>query len=171
MPFKRSGQQPSVPAPLASARLDLVQRNVEGKEGKGEAFEVGRIEASQHVLPQVVADPGAVRQIVLNLFSNPLKLLGAGGQVIISTTLMDHGELVLRVRDTGLGMSEKEIAAALEPFSQLATSTRFGSGGADLALPLARALAQANGARFRIDSKPAGTLVEISFPSTCVWTE
>jgi signal transduction histidine kinase len=122
-------------------------------------------------LPQVVADAGAVRQIVLNLLSNPLKFLGAGGQVIISTTLMDHGELVLRVRDTGLGMSEKEIAAALEPFSQLATSTRFGSGGADLALPLARALAQANGAHFRIDSKPAGTLVEISFPSTCVWTE
>jgi signal transduction histidine kinase len=122
-------------------------------------------------LPQVVADAGAVRQIVLNLLSNRLKLLGAGGQVIISTTLMDRGELVLRVRDTGLGMSEKEIAAALEPFSQLATSTRFGSGGADLALPLARALAQANGAHFRIDSKPASTLVEISFPSTCVWTE
>ena len=57
---RRTGQQPSVPAPLASARLDLVQRNVVGKEGKGEALEVGRIESSQHVLPQVVAlSPGA----------------------------------------------------------------------------------------------------------------
>ena len=69
-------------------------------------------------------------------------------------------------------MSENEIATELEPFSQLATSTRFGSGGADLALPLTRALAQANGASFRIDSKPnTGTLIEISFPSTCLWTE
>jgi signal transduction histidine kinase len=123
-------------------------------------------------LPQVIADAASVRQIILNLLSNPLKLLGAGGQVIISTALTDRGELVLRVRDTGQRMSGKEIAAALEPFSKLATSTRFGSGGADLALPLTRALAQANGASFRIDSKStAGTLIEISFPSTCLWTE
>jgi signal transduction histidine kinase len=123
-------------------------------------------------LPQVVADARSVRQIVLNLLSSSIKFLAAGGQVIISTALTERGELVLRVRDTGPGMSENEIATELEPFSQLATSTRFGSGGADLALPLTRALAQANGASFRIDSKPnTGTLIEISFPSTCLWTE
>ena len=123
-------------------------------------------------LPLVVADAGAVRQTVLNLLSSSIKFLGAGGQVIISTALTHRGELVLRMRDTGNGMNENEIAAALEPFSNLATSTRFGSGSADLALPLARALAQANGATFQIDSKPsAGTLIEVTFPSTCLWTE
>src|SRR5205807_538368 len=80
-------------------------------------------------LPPVVVDARSIRQIVLNLLSNSIKFTGAGGQVIVSTALTDRGEAVLRVRDTGAGMSEKEIEAALEPFRQLATSTRWGSGG------------------------------------------
>ena len=61
-------------------------------------------------LPPVVADARSLRQIVLNLLSNSIKFTGAGGQVIVSTALTDRGEVVLRVRDTGIGMSEKEIA-------------------------------------------------------------
>jgi signal transduction histidine kinase len=123
-------------------------------------------------LPQVVADARSVRQIVRNLLSNSFKFLDIGGRIIVSTALTDRGEVVLRMRDNGVGMSEKEIAAVIEPFSQFATSTRFGSGNANLALPLTRALAEANGATFRVDSKPGtGTLVEISFPSTCLYAE
>ena len=62
------------------------------------------------------------------------------------------GEVVLRVRDTGVGMSEKELQTALEPFRQLATSARWGSSGTGLGLPLTKALAEANHARFRITS-------------------
>jgi len=106
---------------------------------------------------------------VLNLLSNSIKFTGPGGQVIVSTALSDTGEVVVRVRDTGIGMSEKDIAAALEPFRQLATSTRFGSGGTGLGLPLTKALAEANRASFRINSKAnAGTLVEVAFPATRV---
>jgi PAS domain S-box-containing protein len=123
-------------------------------------------------LPQVVADARSVRQIVLNLLSNSIKFTGAGGQVIVSTALNDTGEVVLRVRDTGVGMSEKDIAVALEPFRQLATSARWGSSGTGLGLPLTKALAEANRASFSITSRPnSGTLVEISFPSTRVLAE
>jgi PAS domain S-box-containing protein len=116
-------------------------------------------------LPPVVADARSVRQIVLNLLSNSIKFTGAGGQVIVSTAATERGEAVLRVRDTGAGMTEKEIETALEPFRQLATSTRHGSGGTGLGLPLTKALAEANRARFAIKSaKDAGTLVEVVFP-------
>ena len=74
--------------------------------------------------PQIVADARSVRQIVLNLLSNSIKFTGAGGQVIVSTALTDDGEVVLRVRDTGIGMSEKDLETALEPFRQIATSAR-----------------------------------------------
>ena len=118
-------------------------------------------------LPLVVADARSVRQIVLNLLSNSIKFTGAGGQVIVSTALNDGGEVVLRVRDTGIGMSEKDIAIALEPFRQLATSARWGSGGTGLGLPLTKALAEANRATFSIKSTVnSGTLVEVSFPGT-----
>jgi PAS domain S-box-containing protein len=115
-------------------------------------------------LPALVGDARSIRQIVVNLLSNSIKFTGAGGQVIVSTAADERGA-VLRVRDTGIGMSEKEIEAALEPFRQLPTSTRWGSGGSGLGLPLTKALAEANGAAFAIKSaRNAGTFVEVTFP-------
>jgi signal transduction histidine kinase len=116
-------------------------------------------------MPQVVADERSLRQIVLNLLSNSIKFTGPGGQVIVSTAFADSGEAVLRVRDTGVGMSEKDVEAALEPFKQAATAGSWGSGGSGLGLPLTKALAEANRAHFSIKSAPnAGTLIEVAFP-------
>ena len=120
-------------------------------------------------LPQIVADTRSMRQIALNLLSNSIKFTGAGGQIIISTALTDDQEVVLRVRDTGTGMSEKELQIALEPFRQVATAARWGSSGTGLGLPITKALAEANHARFRITSHvDDGTLVELAFPATRV---
>jgi signal transduction histidine kinase len=120
-------------------------------------------------LPQVVADARSVRQIVLNLLSNSIKFTDAGGQVIVSTALNDNGDVALRVRDTGVGMSETDLATALEPFRQLVTPVSGISGGTGLGLPLTKALAEANRASFYIKSAPkAGTLVEIAFPPSRV---
>ncbi len=80
-------------------------------------------------LPQVVADERSLRQIVLNLLSNSIKFTGPGGQVIVSTAFADSGEAVLRVRDTGVGMSEKDVEVALEPFRQTATSGSWARAG------------------------------------------
>jgi PAS domain S-box-containing protein len=118
-------------------------------------------------LAPVLADARSVRQIVLNLLSNSIKFTTAGGQVIVSTAQNDSGDVVLRVRDTGVGMSEQELAIALEPFRQLATADRFGSGGTGLGLPLTKALAEANRASFSIKSAlNNGTLVEVAFPGS-----
>jgi PAS domain S-box-containing protein len=120
-------------------------------------------------LPNVVADNRSMRQIVLNLLSNSIKFTQAGGQAIISTTLSERGEAVLRVRDTGVGMTERELAIAMEPFRQVASTTLGGTG---LGLPLTKALVEANRASFAIQStKNAGTLVEVVFPSTRVLAE
>jgi PAS domain S-box-containing protein len=123
-------------------------------------------------LPAVTADARSVRQILLNLLSNSIKFTGMGGQVIVSTARSDDGEVVLRVRDTGVGMSEQDIAVAMEPFRQLATSSRWGSGGTGLGLPLTKALAEANRASFKIRSAVnTGTLVEVAFPGGRVAAE
>jgi PAS domain S-box-containing protein len=115
-------------------------------------------------LPAVLADARSVRQIVLNLLSNSLKFTPPGGQVIVSTASNGEAEVVLRVRDTGVGMSEQDIVTALEPFQQLATSPRGGTG---LGLPLTKAMAEANRAKFQLTSTPKeGTLVEITFPAS-----
>ena len=85
------------------------------------------IRTSLHAgLPPIVADARSVRQIALNLLSNSIKFTGAGGQVIVSTALSGAHEVSLRVRDTGNGMTEKELQTALQPFRQIATSGRLG---------------------------------------------
>jgi signal transduction histidine kinase len=123
-------------------------------------------------LPPVTADARSVHQIVLNLLANSTRLAGAGGHVIVSTTRTDAGEVVLRVRDSGAGLSEQEIALALAPFRQVATAVSRGADGTGLGLPLAKALAEANRATFRIKSEPnAGTLIEVSFPPDRVAAE
>ncbi|MBS7539304.1 sensor histidine kinase [Ancylobacter lacus] len=123
-------------------------------------------------LPPVVADARSMRQIVLNLVSNSIKFTRPGGQVILSTALTELGEVVLRVRDTGIGMSEADIATAMEPFRQLPTSVRTTTEGTGLGLPLTKALAEANRATFSIRSAvDSGTMVEITFPSTRVLAE
>ncbi|GGB53089.1 hypothetical protein GCM10011316_26400 [Roseibium aquae] len=121
-------------------------------------------------VPNVVADARSVRQILLNLLSNAIKFNKSGGQAIVSTALDDTGEVVLRVRDTGAGMSASDLAAALEPFRQLHTSRL--ESGSGLGLPLTKALVEANRAEFRIESTPDhGTMVEIKFPIQRVLSE
>lgn len=115
------------------------------------------------MLPPIQADIRALRQILLNLLSNAIKFTPAGGQVIVSSTLSDAGYVLIRVKDTGVGMTEEEVRLALEPFTQIApVSDMRGTG---LGLPLTKALVEASHASFTIRSRrQEGTLVEIAFP-------
>jgi PAS domain S-box-containing protein len=116
-----------------------------------------------HMLPPVVADARALRQITLNLIGNSIHLANAGGQVIVSTALSDFGEVVLRVRDTGHGLNDNEVAAAMEPFRTLAPSDQA-SDSSGVSLSLTKALVEANRARFQIKTGPhSGTLIEVVF--------
>ena len=114
-------------------------------------------------LPTICADLRALRQILLNLLSNAVKFTPAGGQVIVSTTLDEPGQLIIRVKDTGVGMNEEEVRMALEPFNQISpvSDTR----GTGLGLPLTKALVEASRGSLTIRSRrQEGTLVEIAFP-------
>ncbi len=115
-------------------------------------------------LPVVVADPRRLKQILLNLLTNAIKFTKEGGQVIVSGTLV-NGELRLRVRDSGVGMTKNEIAYAMQPFHQLDTAPRRQSG-TGLGLPLTKALADANRARLELSSEPGvGTSADVIFPA------
>ena len=123
-------------------------------------------------LPPVVADQRSIRQIVLNLLSNAIKFTDAGGQVIVSALSDDSGRVQIRVKDTGIGMSEDELERALEPFRQIERPGRGQTKGTGLGLPLTKALTEANRAEFTIESEPEnGTLVQITFPTTRVLAE
>jgi PAS domain S-box-containing protein len=122
-------------------------------------------------LPRVVADHRALRQIILNLLSNAVKYTNAGGQVVVSGELEGDGSMVLRVKDTGIGMTEAQLQDALQPFSRVETPDRVRQG-TGLGLPLTKALTEANRAKLRMTSAPnQGTTAEIVFPGTRVLAE
>jgi PAS domain S-box-containing protein len=120
-------------------------------------------------LPSVVADARSMRQIMLNLLSNAVKFTDPGGQVTVSAKLTKAGELVLKVKDTGVGMDVEELKSALEPFRRITSDARGNIEGTGLGLPLTKALTEANRAAFAISSEPGkGTVVEITYPTTRV---
>lgn len=120
-------------------------------------------------LPSVVADPRRLKQILLNLLTNAIKFTKEGGQVIVSGTMAD-GELRLRVRDNGVGMTKDEIGFAMQPFHQLDTAPRMQSG-TGLGLPVTKALVDANRARLVLTSEPGiGTSADVIFPAERLFT-
>jgi signal transduction histidine kinase len=123
-------------------------------------------------VPAIVADARTLRQIVLNLLSHSIRHAGPGGQVIVSTSLSESGEALLRLRDTGHGMSDAEVARALEPFRDLSIASLADRAGTGLGLPLTKALVEANRATLSIRSADGdGTVVTVTIPPTRVLSE
>ncbi|MFB2601295.1 ATP-binding protein, partial [Rhizobium phaseoli] len=123
--------------------------------------------ALSHAVPDVVADLRSIKQIALNILSNAIRFTPSGGQIVVSTSYEANGSVVLRVRDTGVGMTRSELDQAMKPFRQVSsTQSRHRGDGTGLGLPLTKAMVDANRATFSINSAPnEGTLVEITFPS------
>lgn len=86
-------------------------------------------------LPQVSGDPGHLRRMLDNLFSNALKFTPAGGSIAIR--LWQDGEnAVLEVTDTGIGVPQDQLDRIFERFYQVngSTTKRYGGTGLGLAL-------------------------------------
>lgn len=117
-------------------------------------------------VPKVVADIRSIRQIILNLVSNAIKFSPINSQVIVSTVYESNGEVALRIRDTGHGMSEEQIKQALKPFQQIHQNKQDRNDGTGLGLSLTTALVKANRAVFDLESEPGqGTIAHVQFPT------
>ena len=165
---------------IEAGKMDFEFASIDANRIVSECVSIMQPQASQEqvairlslspALPNLLADERSLRQIVLNLLSNAVKFNQPGGHVIVATALADAGSAVIRIRDTGAGMSEADIGTAFEPFRRLATPRP--SSGTGLGLPLTKALVEANHAFLTIKSKEhEGTLVEVVFPPARILAE
>jgi len=112
--------------------------------------------------PHIVADELSLKQILLNLLANAIKFSRQGERVRVSVTHLANGALHISVADTGPGMAQPPCAASRQRPAESdggAANTGLGFG-----LPLAKALAEANGAHLQIASELGrGTCVTVAF--------
>jgi PAS domain S-box-containing protein len=117
-------------------------------------------------MPLLRGDPLRLKQVLVNLVTNAAKFTPQGGSIDIHTATMPQGGLVVRVTDTGCGMTADDLARAMEPFGQAKSDTSRAHEGTGLGLPLARLLIEAHGGTLDIETTPGrGTTVTIAFPA------
>ncbi len=118
---------------------------------------------------RVIADTHRLRQVLVNLAANAVKFTPRGGHIDIAYETMTNGGVVIRVADTGIGMTEDQISHALEPFGRVANEHVRSREGTGLGLPIAKALTELQGARFAISSQLGkGTVIALEFPASLV---
>ena len=107
---------------------------------------------------RVMADPGRLRQVVLNLLGNAIKFTHAGEVEVAIERLNDPGEalaaLRVSVRDTGIGIPDEKRDAIFDAFSQADTSTTRQYGGTGLGLSISAQLVRLMGGRLELESVP-----------------
>jgi len=103
----------------------------------------------------VMADPVRLDQILTNLLTNALKYTPSQGRIDVSVGV-EHGEAVLRVADTGVGLSAEMLPTIFEPFTQAARTLDRSQGGIGLGLSVVRALARLHGGDVAVTSEGLG---------------
>jgi PAS domain S-box-containing protein len=118
-------------------------------------------------LGSMVADQTRVRQVILNLLSNACKFTRDGNVRIEATRESMNGLdwLLLSVSDTGIGMTEEQMARLFKEFSQADPSTTRKYGGTGLGLAISRRLCNHMGGDISVESTPGkGSIFSIRLP-------
>ena len=111
----------------------------------------------------ITADARRMKQVFLNILSNALKFTQENGTITISITKTSEA-IKVQIKDTGIGIAEKDLAKAMSTFGQTDSALSRKYEGTGLGLPLSKRLVELMGGSFHIESKKEyGTSVTIKF--------
>ncbi len=115
----------------------------------------------------VTTDALRLRQIILNLVANAVKFTEQGS-VEISCHIHDN-EVIIEVKDTGIGISPSRIQTIFSPFTQAENDIARRFGGTGLGLTISRKLAELLSGKIEVESEPEiGSKFRITFPAIIV---
>jgi signal transduction histidine kinase len=152
--FSRS-ERGTVTVSAAPERLgDLIAQAIEAfaplaRSGRSEV----RFDLREDVV--VPVDPGALRQILLNLLDNAVKY-GRSEQTIVVTLDRAGGHAVLSVEDEGSGVPAEARDRIWEPYARLAEASASAIAGAGIGLSVVRDLTVRHGGTCRVEGSPRG---------------
>jgi signal transduction histidine kinase len=114
-------------------------------------------------LPALQADRTKVKQILLNLLSNAVKFTPEGHVLVRARPVADT--LQLSVADTGIGIAEKDLQRAFEPFQRLASPGAREASGTGLGLAICKMFVELHGGRIWAESRAhLGATFHVSLP-------
>ena len=143
---------------------DMISQVIRIVRGRAEENRL-RLVYDDAALPEIQADPRAVKQILLNLATNAIKFTPEGGVVTIVVEPKSAG-LIIRVSDTGIGISQEDIARLAQPFEQIDSQHSRQHEGTGLGLALSKSLVELHGGNFTIESVVGqGTTVIFTLPN------
>jgi signal transduction histidine kinase len=118
-----------------------------------------------HAATLIRVDQTKFRQIMLNLLSNGVKFTEPRGHISIGCRVDSSGDLVISIKDTGIGIAPEHLQRVLRPFEQVADPLTKENEGAGLGLAIARALIELHGGELVLTSDlGAGTTVALKLP-------
>lgn len=117
--------------------------------------------------PLVKADERMMQQIMTNLLSNAVKFSLIGRDIQVCVGYSKNGNILVSVKDNGIGIAEDKIDDIMEPFHQIETSYAKTEVGTGLGLSLVKAFVELHDGTIKVDSKlGAYTVVNIEFPQS-----
>jgi signal transduction histidine kinase len=166
---------------VTRGKVDLKRERIEMSEVVAKAIEMASplIEQRQHQLaidvPKgLILEADAVRmsQVVANLLNNAAKYTEVHGTITVTAGIED-GEIVLRVRDTGIGLSAEMLPRVFDLFVQEHQALDRAQGGLGLGLAIVRSLVELHGGRVeaRSEGHGRGTELLIRLPPASPTTE
>ena len=151
---------------LEQSKVDLAALAAECVEGARPAADQKAIDLQLAAapVPPLVGDRGRLAQVLDNLISNALKFTPESGRVEVRTAA-SNGDVLLEVRDSGIGIPAHEQPRLFERFFRAASATEQAIPGTGLGLAIVKAIVEAHGGRIEVDSKPgAGTTFRVALP-------
>lgn len=113
---------------------------------------------------EIVADRRAIMQMILNLLSNAVKFTKKDGKITLACT-EENGDVVISVKDTGIGIPANKLANITMPFEQVECSYTREYEGSGLGLSITKELAESHGGHLDVQSElDVGTTVTICVP-------
>lgn len=113
-----------------------------------------------YIPEKALSDPTRIRQILTNIVSNAIKFTEKGSVHVrvrwIGDQMATHGNIEIRVEDTGVGIKDDQIERLFQTFAQVDSSTTRLFGGTGLGLALSQKLAQALKGNVSLEATQAG---------------
>jgi signal transduction histidine kinase len=123
----------------------------------------------QNPSTMIYVDATKFKQVTLNLLSNAVKFTQSRGRIQVDSMLHKSGDLVLAIRDTGIGIPPEQIERIFQPFEQVSDHLTREHEGTGLGLPIARALMELHGGELVLSSQlGAGTTARLRLPGNRV---